>query len=364
MKINLRFRISLFLFLSSFFLSISSAVLFGEPLFSKTTILATQPYSLIKKGRFRKNPKCRKLYKGYLSRARKRKLLKEEYEISNEQLLLKQINKLYDEVKNLKGLHEKKCSSKTTKALKEAFNDAVRKLAVELEHKDFNAEVYSYPSLSSVHTYGDVELEGLQKEDSQGQNKIRLGQMLEDINNTLDRILQQYHETFTRKDQEKIESTKTPQNFGSPERESDSEDLDNLDNMDDDNSQMSAEDLEVLEVVANAEMRESFKTLFDVYLTDGNRQFIAEPYVNPGETTRLDGLFSHYYHIWRPNVAEQVLRIHLFFLDATQLDPETGSYPVYSKKTRPVAWKGRKTDYTGSLGKELSFVVAQFAASK
>ena len=51
--------------------------------------------------------------------------------------------------------------------------------------------------------------------------------MLEDINNTLDRILQQYHETFT-KDQEKIESTKTPQNFGSPERESDSDDLKSL----------------------------------------------------------------------------------------------------------------------------------------
>ena len=110
------------------------------------------------------------MYKGYLSRARKRKLLKEEYEISNEQLL-KQINKLYDEVKNLKGLHEKKCSSKTTKALKEAFNDAVRKLAVELEHKDFNAEVYSYPSLSSVHTYGDIELEGLQKKILKGRTK-------------------------------------------------------------------------------------------------------------------------------------------------------------------------------------------------
>ena len=80
-------------------------------------------------------------------------------------------------------------------------------------------------------------------------------------------------------------------------------------------------------------------------------------YVNPAETTRQMAMFSHYYHIWRPNVAEQVLRIHLFFLDATQLDPETGSYNVYSKKTRPVAWKGRKTDYTGSLGKELSFVV-------
>ena len=181
MKINLRFRISLFLFLSSFFLSISSAVLFGEPLFSKTTILATQPYSLIKKGRFRKNPKCRKLYKGYLSRARKRKLLKEEYEISNEQLLLKQINKLYDEVKNLKGLHEKKCSSKTTKALKEAFNDAVRKLAVELEHKDFNAEVYSY-----LHYLLFIHMEILNwrvyKRRFSRAEQNPLGQMLEDIN--------------------------------------------------------------------------------------------------------------------------------------------------------------------------------------
>ena len=364
MRINLRFRILLFLFLSSILYSSTSEVLFGEPLFSKTTILATQPYSLIKKGRFRKNPKCRKLYKGYLSRARKRKKLKEDYEVSNEQSLLIQINKLYDEVKKLKTLHEEKCFSKTTKALKEAFDDAVRKLAVELEHKDFNAEVHAYPSLSSLHTHGDVELEGLQREHSQGQHKIWFGQMLEDIDNTLDRILQQYRETFTRKDQEKTGSTETPQTFESPESESGPDDLDNLDSMDDDNIQMSREDLEVFEVVANAEMRESFKTLFDVNLTDGKRQFIAEPYVNPAETTRLDGLFSHYYHIWRPNVAEQVLRIHLFFLDATQLDPETGSYPVYSKKTRPVAWKGRKTDYTGSLGKELSFVVAQFASGK
>ena len=94
--------------------------------------------------------------------------------------------------------------------------------------------------------------------------------------------------------------------------------------MDDDNSQMSAEDLEVLEVVANAEMLKASKP----YLMSTSPMVIVNLSLNPIKSSRdypPRWLFSHYYHIWRPNVAEQVLRIHLFFLDATQLDPETGS---------------------------------------
>ena len=72
-------------------------------------------------------------------------------------------------------------------------------------------------------------------------------------------------------------------------------------------------------------------------------------------------VFSHYYHIRKESAASRTLRIHLFFMDTTQLDPNTKSYTVYSKKTDPMPWKGRKTDYVGNLSKELNYVAEKFA---
>ena len=117
------------------------------------------------------------------------------------------------------------------------------------------------------------------------------------------------------------------------------------------------------ETLANEEMRSLFKNMYDLHLTDGQRHFVPEPLKAPQEVEDLDLVFSHYYHIRKVSAASRTLRIHLFFMDTTQLDI-TNSYPVYSKKTDPMPWKGRKTDYVGNLSKELNWVADEFRVKK
>jgi hypothetical protein len=103
--------------------------------------------------------------------------------------------------------------------------------------------------------------------------------------------------------------------------------------------------------------------MYDLHLTDGQRHFVPEPLKAPQEVEDLDLVFSHYYHIRKESAASKSLRIHLFFMDTTELDKNT-MYPVYSKKTNPMPWKGRKTDYVGNLSKELNYVAEKFAVTQ
>ena len=188
-----------------------------------------------------------------------------------------------------------------------------------------------------------------------------LGQLLQDVENTQELILSLYKKSFSQKPaSNKPAASKT----ASPDTKDDLDDLDDLDDMDDmeEDSEKSEISSEEYEVIANVEMRSLFKNMYDLHLTDGQRHFVPEPLKAPQEVEDLDLVFSHYYHIRKESRAKYTLRIHIFFMDTTQPDENTKSYPVYSKKTNPMPWKGRRTDYVGNLSKELNLVAEQFAA--
>jgi len=186
---------------------------------------------------------------------------------------------------------------------------------------------------------------------------VILGQLLQDVENTQELILSLYKKSFSQKPaSNKPAASKT----ASPDTKDDLDDLDDLDDMEEDagKSEITSEEYEV---IANVEMRSLFKNMYDLHLTDGQRHFVPEPLKAPQEVEDLDLVFSHYYHIRKESRAKYTLRIHIFFMDTTQPDENTKSYPVYSKTTNPMPWKGRKTDYVGNLSKELNLVAEQFA---
>ncbi len=308
----------------------------AQSLFKSTNLLATHPFSIENRGQFSRKPACTKLQKLIKKLNIKMNRMKDEYmDTQDESLKKKIIETSHKSFKLKKKLYEK-CRTRTAKAVHGGFKDTVRKLQIELRSRDVPVYVFQYPTLEDLEDKGQIELKIEER-------TVLLSQLLQDVENTQELILSLYKKSFSQKPaSNKPAASKTAS-------------LDDMDDMDDD---------EEYEVIANVEMRSLFKNMYDLHLTDGQRHFVPEPLKAPQEVEDLDLVFSHYYHIRKESAASKTLRIHLFFMDTTELDENTKLYPVYSKKTNPMPWKGRKTDYVGNLSKELNYVAEKFAVTQ
>ena len=308
----------------------------AQSLFKSTNLLATHPFSIENRGQFSRKPACTKLQKLIKKLNIKMTRMKDEYmDTQDESLKKKIIETSHKSFKLKKKLYEK-CRTRTAKAVHGGFKDTVRKLQIELRSRDVPVYVFQYPTLEDLEDKGQIELKIEER-------TVLLSQLLQDVENTQELILSLYKKSFSQKPaSNKPAASKTAS-------------LDDMDDMDDD---------EEYEVIANVEMRSLFKNMYDLHLTDGQRHFVPEPLKAPQEVEDLDLVFSHYYHIRKESAASKTLRIHLFFMDTTELDENTKLYPVYSKKTNPMPWKGRKTDYVGNLSKELNYVAEKFAVTQ
>ena len=324
----------------------------AQSLFKPMTLLATQPFSMVNRGQFSRKPACKKLRKLYKQLNIKANRMKNEYMDTQDDALLKNIITTSRQSYKLKSKHHKKCRTRTAKAVHGGFKDTVRKLQIELQSRGIPVSIFQYPTPEDLEDKGLIELKI-------NERTVELGELLQDLENTQELILSLYKKTFANKP----ESNKPAAKSDSPKSAGGMDDLDDLDDLEDESGE-SAFDSGKYEVVANAEMRSLFKNMYDLTLTDGKRNFIPEPLQAPHEVEVLDLLFSHYYHIRKESAASRTLRIHLFFMDSNQLDDTTKLYPVYSKTTNPMPWKGRKTDYVGNLSKELNFVAEKFASAK
>jgi hypothetical protein len=328
----------------------------AQSIFKPLTLLATQPFSMENRGKFSRKPACRKLRKLYKQLNIKANRMKNEYMDSQDDALLKSIITTSRQSYKLKSKHHKKCRTRTAKAVHGGFRDTVRKLQIELQSRDIPVSIFQYPTPEDMEDKGLIELKIEER-------TVELGQLLQDLENTQELILSLYKKTFANKPEANKTAVSTGESNSSAAGAEDLDDLDDLDDLEEDtgvSNFMSGD----YEVIANAEMRSLFKNMYDLTLTDGKRNFIPKPLQAPQEVEVLDLLFSHYYHIRKESAASQTLRIHLFFMDSTQLDEATKLYPVYSKKTNPMPWKGRKTDYVGNLSKELNFVAEKFATKQ
>ena len=299
----------------------------AQSLFKSMNLLATHPFSMENRGQFSRKPACRKLQKLIKKLNIKVNRMKNDYMDTPDESLMKSIIDTSKKSFELKSKLHKKCRTKTAKAVHEGFKDTVRKLQIELQSRDVPVSVFQYPTPEDLEDKGQIELKIEER-------TVILGQLLQDVENTQELILSLYKKSFSQKPASNAN-------------------LDDMDDMDDDDDKY--------EVIANVEMRSLFKNMYDLHLTDGQRHFVPEPLMAPQEVEDLDLVFSHYYHIRKESRAKYTLRIHIFFMDTTQPDENTKSYPVYSKTTNPMPWKGRKTDYVGNLSKELNLVAEQFA---
>ena len=322
----------------------------AQSLFKSTNLLATHPFSIENRGQFSRKPACRKLQKLIKKLNIKVNRMKNDYMDTPDESLMKSIKDTAKKSFELKSKLHKKCRTRTAKAVHGGFKDTVRKLQIELRSRDVPVSVFQYPTPADLEGKGQIELKIEER-------TVILGQLLQDVENTQELILSLYKKSFSQKPaSNKPAASKT----ASPNTKDDLDDLDDLDDMEEDagKSEITSEEYEV---IANVEMRSLFKNMYDLHLTDGQRHFVPEPLKAPQEVEDLDLVFSHYYHIRKESRAKYTLRIHIFFMDTTQPDENTKSYPVYSKTTNPMPWKGRKTDYVGNLSKELNFVAEQFA---
>ena len=307
----------------------------AQSLFKSMNLLATHPFSMENRGQFSRKPACRKLQKLIKKLNIKVNRMKNDYMDTPDDSLMKSIIDTSKKSFQLKSKLYKKCRTRTAKAVHGGFKDTVRKLQIELRSRDVPVSVFQYPTPADLEGKGQIELKIEER-------TVILGQLLQDVENTQELILSMYKKSFSQKPaSNKPAASKTAS-------------LDDMDDMDDD---------EEYEVIANVEMRSLFKNMYDLHLTDGQRHFVPEPLKAPQEVENLDLVFSHYYHIRKESRAKYTLRIHIFFMDTTQPDENTKSYPVYSKTTNPMPWKGRKTDYVGNLSKELNLVAEQFAVT-
>ena len=319
----------------------------AQSLFKSMNLLATHPFSMENRGQFSRKPACRKLQKLIKKLNIKVNRMKNDYMDTPDESLMKSIIDTSKKSFELKSKLHKKCRTRTAKAVHGGFKDTVRKLQIELRSRDVPVSVFQYPTPEDLEDKGQIELKIEER-------TVILGQLLQDVENTQELILSLYKKSFSQKPaSNKPAASKT----ASPDTK---DDLDDLDDMEEDagKSEITSEEYEV---IANVEMRSLFKNMYDLHLTDGQRHFVPEPLKAPQEVEDLDLVFSHYYHIRKESRAKYTLRIHIFFLDTTQPDENTKSYPVYSKTTNPMPWKGRKTDYVGNLSKELNLVAEQFA---
>ena len=324
----------------------------AQSLFKSMNLLATHPFSMENRGQFSRKPACRKLQKLIKKLNIKVNRMKNDYMDTPDKSLRKSIIDTSKKSFKLKSKLHKKCRTKTAKAVHGGFKDTVRKLQIELRSRDVPVSVFQYPTPADLEGKGQIELKIEER-------TVILGQLLQDVENTQELILSLYKKSFSQKPaSNKPAASKT----ASPDTKDDLDDLDDLDDMEED-AEKSEITSEEYEVIANVEMRSLFKNMYDLHLTDGQRHFVPEPLKAPQEVENLDLVFSHYYHIRKESRAKYTLRIHIFFMDTTQPDENTKSYPVYSKTTNPMPWKGRKTDYVGNLSKELNFVAEQFAVT-
>ena len=322
----------------------------AQSLFKSMNLLATHPFSMENRGQFSRKPACRKLQKLIKKLNIKVNRMKNDYMDTPDESLMKSIIDTSKKSFELKKKLYKKCRTRTAKAVHGGFKDTVRKLQIELRSRDVPVSVFQYPTPADLEGKGQIELKIEER-------TVILGQLLQDVENTQELILSLYKKSFSEKPaSNKPAASKT----ASPDTKDDLDDLDDLDDMEEDagKSEITSEEYEV---IANVEMRSLFKNMYDLHLTDGQRHFVPEPLKAPQEVEDLDLVFSHYYHIRKESRAKYTLRIHIFFMDTTQPDENTKSYPVYSKTTNPMPWKGRKTDYVGNLSKELNLVAEQFA---
>ena len=322
----------------------------AQSLFKSMNLLATHPFSMENRGQFSRKPACRKLQKLIKKLNIKVNRMKNDYMDTPDESLMKSIIDTSKKSFELKKKLYKKCRTRTAKAVHGGFKDTVRKLQIELRSRDVPVSVFQYPTPADLEGKGQIELKIEER-------TVILGQLLQDVENTQELILSLYKKSFSQKPaSNKPAASKT----ASPDTKDDLDDLDDLDDMEEDagKSEITSEEYEV---IANVEMRSLFKNMYDLHLTDGQRHFVPEPLKAPQEVEDLDLVFSHYYHIRKESRAKYTLRIHIFFMDTTQPDENTKSYPVYSKTTNPMPWKGRKTDYVGNLSKELNLVAEQFA---
>ena len=322
----------------------------AQSLFKSMNLLATHPFSMENRGQFSRKPACRKLQKLIKKLNIKVNRMKNDYMDTPDESLMKSIIDTSKKSFELKKKLYKKCRTRTAKAVHGGFKDTVRKLQIELRSRDVPVSVFQYPTPADLEGKGQIELKIEER-------TVILGQLLQDVENTQELILSLYKKSFSQKPaSNKPAASKT----ASPDTKDDLDDLDDLDEMEEDagKSEITSEEYEV---IANVEMRSLFKNMYDLHLTDGQRHFVPEPLKAPQEVEDLDLVFSHYYHIRKESRAKYTLRIHIFFMDTTQPDENTKSYPVYSKTTNPMPWKGRKTDYVGNLSKELNLVAEQFA---
>ena len=322
----------------------------AQSLFKSMNLLATHPFSMENRGQFSRKPACRKLQKLIKKLNIKVDRMKNDYMDTPDESLMKSIIDTSKKSFELKKKLYKKCRTRTAKAVHGGFKDTVRKLQIELRSRDVPVSVFQYPTPEDLEDKGEIELKIEER-------TVILGQLLQDVENTQELILSLYKKSFSQKPaSNKPAASKT----ASPDTKDDLDDLDDMDDMEEDagKSEITSEEYEV---IANVEMRSLFKNMYDLHLTDGQRHFVPEPLKAPQEVEDLDLVFSHYYHIRKESRAKYTLRIHIFFMDTTQPDENTKSYPVYSKKTNPMPWKGRKTDYVGNLSKELNLVAEQFA---
>ena len=328
----------------------------AQSLFKSMNLLATHPFSMENRGQFSRKPACRKLQKLIKKLNIKVNRMKNDYMDTPDESLMKSIIDTSKKSFELKSKLHKKCRTRTAKAVHGGFKDTVRKLQIELRSRDVPVSVFQYPTPADLEGKGQIELKIEER-------TVILGQLLQDVENTQELILSLYKKSFSQKPaSNKPAASKT----ASPDTKDDLDDLDDLDDMDDLEEDAGKSEItsEEYEVIANVEMRSLFKNMYDLHLTDGQRHFVPEPLKAPQEVEDLDLVFSHYYHIRKESRAKYTLRIHIFFMDTTQPDENTKSYPVYSKTTNPMPWKGRKTDYVGNLSKELNFVAEKFAADQ
>ena len=325
----------------------------AQSLFKSMNLLATHPFSMENRGQFSRKPACRKLQKLIKKLNIKVNRMKNDYMDTPDESLMKSIIDTSKKSFELKSKLHKKCRTRTAKAVHGGFKDTVRKLQIELRSREVPVSVFQYPTPADLEGKGQIELKIEER-------TVILGQLLQDVENIQEQLLSLYKKSFSQKPaSNKPAASKT----ASPDTKDDLDDLDDLDDMDDMDEDAGKSEFtsEEYEVIANVEMRSLFKNMYDLHLTDGQRHFVPEPLKAPQEVEDLDLVFSHYYHIRKESRAKYTLRIHIFFMDTTQPDENTKSYPVYSKTTNPMPWKGRKTDYVGNLSKELNLVAEQFA---
>ena len=331
----------------------------AQSLFKSMNLLATHPFSMENRGQFSRKPACRKLQKLIKKLNIKVDRMKNDYMDTPDESLLKSIIDTSKKNFELKSKLHKKCRTRTAKAVHGGFKDTVRKLQIELRSRDVPVSVFQYPTPEDLEDKGQIELKIEER-------TVTLGQLLQDVENTQELILSLYKKSFSQKP---VSNKPAASKTASPDAQDDLDDPDDLGDLDDlGDPEEDAGKPELTsaqyEAIADVQMATQFKNMYDLHLTDGQRHFVPEPLKAPQEVEELDLVFSHYYHIRKESAASRTLRIHLFFMDTTQFDKNTKSYTVYSKKTNPMPWKGRNTDYVGNLSKELNYVAEKFAAGQ